>query len=77
MTDLNEYNITFDMTVGRLKMLKVGFSCIWHSILGTGYIHFDDIGCDALVKKVRELDKERRNQEIRDWRKEEAESGNI
>ena len=55
---MNDYKITFDMTISRFNMLKIGLSCIWHSMLGTGYIHFKDVGCDALVKKIKGMNNE-------------------
>ena len=50
------YNISFNLSMDRLKMFKLGFSCLWHSILGTGYVHFHEIGCENLVKHLKELD---------------------
>ena len=51
-----EYNVTFDLSMGRVKMLKLAFILLWHSIIGTGYIHFHEIGCDNLVKRLKDLD---------------------
>ena len=51
-----EYKVTFDLSMGRRKMFKLAFSCLWHSILGTGYVHFHEIGCDNLVKHLKEID---------------------
>ena len=33
---MNEFKVTFDLSMGRIKMLKLGLNCIWHSIIGTG-----------------------------------------
>ncbi len=54
----NNYKVTFDLSMGRLKMFKLAFSCLWHSIRGTGYIHFHEIGCDNLVTHLKELEQE-------------------
>ena len=50
---MNKYNATFDLSMGRMQMFKVGLSCIWHSALGTGHIHFHEIGCDNLIAEVK------------------------
>jgi len=49
------YEVTFNLTMGRLALFRVGLSCLWKSVLGCDHIQFKDVGCDDLVYKIKEL----------------------
>jgi hypothetical protein len=50
-----KYKVTFDISMSRFAMFKLSFSLLWHSLKGTGYVHFHEIGCDNLVKHLKEM----------------------
>ncbi len=55
-TRVMKYELTFNLTMSRWSMLKVGVSCLWYSLLGTGYIHFEKVSGDNLVSKLKECE---------------------
>ena len=50
--------ISFNLSMDRLSMFKLAFSCLWHSVLGTGHVRFHDVGCDDLANKLKECSDE-------------------